>query len=186
MSIVFKKLSDDRFAIPIKIIVSYLLWKLFYHFADMNGTALGMFWDRLTFAFGREMASVTTLILQIFGMHVASSGTLIHLLESGKDVSIEEHCLAIPASVVFVISILSFKGSFKDKLWFISLGLFGIQLINLIRVSFLAWVLAYRPAAMFILHHSVVTVGVTYGLIFLMVIWWMRRNTGIKTTELPV
>ncbi len=173
----WQKLNDEKIAVPRKIVSVYLLWKLFYFFADQDGTTLGMVWDKTALAIGSAYAAATGAMLRIIGMKVNVQDIYVYLLESGKSIVVLEHCCAIPASVIFLVSIASFKGSIIEKLWFIPLGLAGIALINLTRLVFLCWVMANKPAAMFALHHSVVTVGFTYGLIFLMVAWWMKRHT---------
>lgn len=176
MTALSKLLRDEKLAIPIKIMMAYALWKLFYHFADTDGTSLGNAWDQFAIAFGNWYASSVAMMLNFIGIKTVATGIRVHMTDYDKSLTILEHCLAIPACVVFTITIVLFKGSLSDKLWFIPLGLLGITLVNLLRQVFLGWVLVSYPGAMFAFHHSVVTVGVTYGLIFLMIGWWMKRN----------
>lgn len=171
-------LKDEKIAVPAKIVAVYLLWKLFYFFADQDGTALGMAWDKFVLSVSSAYAGVTGAVLRVLGMRVNVTGFYVYLIDSGKSIAVLEHCCAIPACVIFVACIASFKGALTEKLWFIPLGLAGIVLINLTRLVFLCWVMANQPAAMFAMHHSVVTVGFTYGLILLMIMWWMRRHTA--------
>lgn len=109
-------------------------------------------------------------------MSTNADGININLLASNKQIWVEEHCLAIPAMVVFTGTVLAFKGSPKDKAWFIPVGLVGIIVINIIRLIFvsLAWV--YLTPYFFNLHHSLIYAVITYGFIFLMLRWWMKRQ----------
>ncbi|MFN8286282.1 MAG: archaeosortase/exosortase family protein [Chitinophagales bacterium] len=174
----FQLFKDEKIAVPAKIVAVYLLWKLFYFFADQDGTALGIVWDKLVLSISTAYANATGAVLHMIGMRAKVETIYVYLTDSGKSIAVLEHCCAIPACVIFVACIATFKGTLTEKLWFIPLGLAGIVFINLTRLVFLCWVMANQPAAMFAMHHSVITVGFTYGLILLMIMWWMKRHTS--------
>lgn len=175
MKINFKALLQEQYLIPIKIIAMYLLWKIFHYFLSIPGTALNHFWLDLVFRIGSIYASATSFLLTIFGMKAAGEGININLLESGKQVWVQDHCLAIPAMVIFTGAVIFFKGKWKDKVIFLMKGLAGIILINLIRLILvcIAWV--YLSAYFYKLNHAVLYVVVMYGFIFYMIASWMNK-----------
>ena len=176
MAFSLKTLREERYLVPAKIILVYLGWKVFHHFTTVPGTALHLWWAALCAHIGSWYASATSFILSLGGMSTNADGININLLASNKQIWVEEHCLAIPAMVVFTGTVLAFKGSPKDKAWFIPVGLVGIIVINIIRLIFvsLAWV--YLTPYFFNLHHSLIYAVITYGFIFLMLRWWMKRQ----------
>lgn len=177
MAFKIQSLKEERFLIPIKIVLVYVVWKVFHHFTTVQGTALNLFWAKLCLVLGNWYAVATSAVLSLFGMQSSAEGININLLVSNKQIWVQEHCLAIPAMIVFTGAVLFFTGSWKDKAWFIPVGLLGIAVINILRLVFvsLAWV--YLTEHFFNLHHSIIYAAITYGFIFLMVRWWMKRNT---------
>ena len=181
MKINSKTLLQEQYLVPIKIVSVYIAWRIFHHFASAKGTALNHYWELFIYRLGSIYASVTSAILSFFGMAASADGININLLETHRQVWVQDHCLAIPAIVVFVGSVIFFKGKAKDKLLFILTGLLGIILINLIRIIFVAVAFAKLTSLFFNLNHSLIYVIVTYGFIFYMIARWMNRT--IDKTE---
>jgi len=175
MKINLKALLQEQYLIPIKIIFVYILWKAFYFFASIPDTALHRFWLDFVARLGAVYAMAAGFILTICGMKAVSQGIIIHLVESGRQVLVLDHCLAIPAMVVFIGSVLFFRGRFKDKALFLLMGLSGIVLINLIRLILVSYAWVYLPAQVYIFHHSLLYVVIMYGFIFYMIASWMNR-----------
>jgi exosortase/archaeosortase family protein len=171
-----KTLAEERFLVPVKIVLVYVAWKVFHHFTTVNGTGLHLWWTGVCYRVGTWYAAATSTILSLFGMNTTAEGININLLTSNRQVWVEEHCLAIPAMVVFAGAVLFFRGSLKDKAWFIPVGIVGIVIINILRLIFvsLAWV--YLTPVFFNLHHSFIYLVITYSFIFLMIRWWMKRQ----------
>ena len=113
--------------------------------------------------------------IQLLRSYVNAKRNWINLIASYRQIWVQEHCLAIPAMVIFAGSVLLFKGRWLDKAVFLVQGLIGIILINIIRLIFvsLAWV--YLSAYYFKMHHSVIYVVAMYGFIFYMIVRWMNR-----------
>jgi exosortase/archaeosortase family protein len=181
MKINTKALLQEQYLIPLKIISVYLLWKIFHHFALIQGTTLNHYWNVFVYDLGSIYAYAASAILSLFGMKASSNGINIDLLESNRRVWVQDHCLAIPAIVVFIGSVVFFKGTAKDKLRFILIGLMGIILINMIRIIFVAVAFANFTDFYFNLNHSLIYVVITYGFIFYMIARWMNRT--IEKTE---
>jgi len=181
MKINTKTLLQEQYLIPIKIISVYFLWKFFHHFAIIPGTTLNHYWNIFIYDLGSIYAYAASEILSLFGMKASADGININLLASHKQVWVQDHCLAIPAIVVFIGSVVFFKGTAKDKLRFILTGLIGIIFINMIRIIFVAVAFVNFTEFYFNLNHSLIYLVVTYGFIFYMIARWMNRT--IDKTE---
>lgn len=170
--------QEDRFAIPAKIIGSYILWKIFHHFAKAPGTALAAWWEHFVFQLGTVYAAITVPLVRPFMDAVYSSGIDIHMTAGQvvKIVMVQDHCLALPAMVIFTATVIFFKGRWQDKLWFIPLGLLGVAMINLARLVFVCLTFLYASDYFFKINHSLVYVLMCYTFIFGMLAWWIRRN----------
>lgn len=124
---------------------------------------------------GTFYASITSAALNYFGADTFSEGIEIIYSVSNNHIRVEDHCLATPAMVVFAFSIVLFGGHWKNKLWFIPLGLFGIFIINLLRLMFVCYAFEHFSQKFYEINHSLIYVAITYGLIMAMIIWWMKR-----------
>lgn len=178
----FSKLwQEDRFSIPAKIILSYALWKVFHHYAKATGTPLAAWWEDVVFRLGTIYAAITVPLVRPFMDAVYSSGIDIHMTAGQvvRIVMVQDHCLAIPAMVIFTATVIFFRGRWQDKLWFIPLGLLGVAVINLSRLVFVCLTFLYASDVFFKINHSVVYVLLCYTFIFAMLAWWIRRNRSV-------
>lgn len=64
------------------------------------------------------------------------------------------------------------------------LGLAGIALINVARLFLLSLAWLYLSPYFFQMHHSLIYVAITYGFIFMMLRWWIKRSTTRVNAEL--
>lgn len=163
----------------IKIVSVYSLWKVFHYWINKPNSVLHEAWLNVIVGMGTFYASVTSSMLNIFNQSTISSGIKVIYTMSNKHIRVEDHCLAIPAMVVFTFSIILFSGPWKHKLWFIPLGLFGIFIINLIRLMFVCYAFENFSQRFYDINHSLVYVVITYSLIMAMIIWWMKKFDNI-------
>ena len=172
----FNSLKEERYLIPLKIVAVYLGWKVFYHFASIDGTALHLYWSHLCLILGHWHALATSAILSLFGMYTSVDGININLLAYNKQIWVLEHCLAIPAMVVFTGTVVFFKGSIRDKVWFIPLGLVGIITLNLLRLTMVSVAWVHLTPYFFYFHHTFIYAIGTYAFILFLLVWWMKRQ----------
>ena len=159
----------------INMVLVYAGWKAFaYYVGHSNGFAQEI-WSRAIYSLEVAYASATSDVLSFFGENTLSKGNSVIYPVLNKIITVADHCLAIPATVIFIGTILFFKGEWKDKLWFIPLGILFIVIINLIRLVFLCYTFAHFPRPYFDINHSLVYVVITYALIFLLIVWWMKK-----------
>lgn len=175
-----QKTGKHALSLPLKIVAVYICWKGFHYLAHLPGTWLTVKWQKICLVTGSFYALLTAWLLSTTNALTAyADGININLVEYNKQVWVQEHCLAIPAMVVFIGTVLLIKSPPGQKLWFITLGLSGIVLINTLRLVFvsLAWV--HLSEHFFNMHHSYIYTVVTYGFIFLMLAWWINRNSAV-------
>ena len=96
-------------------------------------------------------------------------------LSNTSGIYVANHCLGIPAMVVFTLIILSFGGALKHKLWYIPLGIIGILFINCMRIVGLVVLLKRSSPFFWELNHKYALLILTYGFIFWMVKVWMDK-----------
>ena len=90
------------------------------------------------------------------------------------NIHVKNFCLGIDMMFTLVALIISFPGKWIDRLWFIPLGIVGIQAINILRVIglCLSWIVIGRGD--FVDHHDVFNIIAVIFIFFLFVLWVNR------------
>jgi len=174
-----KKWSNDRATLfVLNMFVVYALWKLFAYYVKHSSGFIHESWGKIIISLGSIYATVTSFILNLFGERTVQTGISVFYPTENKIIRVEDHCLAIPATIIFVGTIVLFKGDWRTKLWFIPFGILLIIIINLTRLAFLCYTFAHFSRHFFDINHSVIYVIITYALVFMMIVWWMRKFSG--------
>jgi exosortase/archaeosortase family protein len=173
----FLKSEAGRYVV--KIVLVYVVWKVAHYFLLSPGRTLADWWTGVVTFIGAQYAVVTNGILKMFGEHSQQGykqiQAAVYFPERYRIVYVVEHCLAIPATIIFVSAIAMYRGSWKNKLWFIPMGILAIVVINLIRLVLLCFTFIHFSKTFYDVNHSVIYVIVTYALIMLLIAWWMRK-----------
>ena len=170
--------NANRFVMNMAIV--YLAWKVFSYYVNHSAGFVYHVWEKAIYLLGTAYASASGFILNFFGEYTTHSGITVLYPVLNKAIMVEGHCLGIPATVIFVGTIMLFKGDWLNKLWFIPLGVLLIVLINLTRLVLLCYIFAHYPRPFYEINHSLVYVIITYTLIFLLIVWWMRKFSDEK------
>ncbi len=168
----FKNLR--HFTVPLKIILVYVGWKVLHHFLSLPGSPLYTGWQHVTATVGHWYAVAASAVLSTGGLQAVAEGININLLLSNRQIYVQEHCLAIPAMVLFTGVVFCFAGSLVSKLRFVALGLTGIVLINILRLVFVSITWVYCSERFFEINHSYIYVFVTYSFIFAMLARYIK------------
>lgn len=177
--------KSNRFVL--QMVLVYLSWKLLYDYLSDSTGWLHQRWLDLVYHLSMLYTAASVAFLKNIGEQTVQQGNIIFFPLSNAKIIVEEHCLAIPAMYIFTFSILIFSGSWKNKLWFIPLGVLGVALINISRMVLLAFIFAHYPGKYFLFHHSYSFVLITYSLILGLVFTWMKyygniiRQTAVKS-----
>jgi len=174
-----KRLYEWRYFIILGFV--YAAWKgykeLYYRneFLTRLGSQIN---DCLSIAYVKSLGVIARLFGETFtiGEMVKHDHLYYYIRLAGSEgVYIGWHCLAVPTMVVFSGSILLFRGSFLKKMSFIALGNFVIFLINIFRMAGLMFMEKYSSGYFFKFNHSFTYLVITYTIVFLLIIYYMRR-----------
>lgn len=154
----------------VKVALVYGGWKLFSVFFFDSPIWIGL---------KEKLAHVTTyfaykMLIPIFKEDVMMYPRAI-VVNGTKGIQVADFCLAIPAMVMFTAFIAIYSGKFVHKLWFIPSGLMAIFLINAFRIASLAYIQKAYSYKVFHFFHSYAYIVIVYGLIFLLVKFWMDK-----------
>ena len=184
--ILSRNLANKRLILPIEFLLKmslvYIGWRCFKYVAESNEGFLwgGWFWLKNTL--GNSITTCAAYILQAANYTLFYEGRTL-ILQGTNGIYFADLCLGVAPMVIFTGFILSYGTNFKNKLWFIPLGIFLIFCINVVRVVALALIQLHLPHY-FQLAHSYLYVLITYGLIFILVMWWMNKLADNKIVVL--
>ncbi len=105
----------------------------------------------------------------------------IDLYDSIMNIYIKNFCLGIDMMFVFTALIISFPGTWRNRLWFIPLGIVGIQFINIGRIvgMSLSWIILDRGD--FVDHHDVFNLIATIFIFLMFTIWVnLKKKPALK------
>jgi exosortase/archaeosortase family protein len=170
-----KWINDPANLFVFNMVVVYAAWKVFSFYVNHSSGFMHTAWIKAIVFLGTAYASVTSFLLNILGERTAYYGIEIYYPVQNRIIRVEDHCLAIPATIIFVGTIALFTGSWKDKLWFIPMGILFIVIINILRLIFVCETFVYFTNQFFEINHTVIYVLITYALIFVLIIWWMKK-----------
>jgi exosortase/archaeosortase family protein len=155
----------------VKLMGSYAVWKLVYYLLETRDPAYwGQFKDAVAARTVQFAAWLDNNLLQVpVGYNPRNL-----IIEGHKGIFLADHCIGIPAYVVFSLFIAIYSGKWYHKLWFIPLGVAGIFFINSFRIAALAYLQKNTSEGFFQFNHSYTYLVTSYGLIFLFIIWWVE------------
>lgn len=128
--------------------------------------------DTVIEPFTAGVAKVSGVTLDLIGQDITMQGTIIQ----GADfaVNIRNGCNGVETMLIFISAVLAFPAAWSARLWGLVLGVFAIQVVNLLRVVALYLTGVYVPR-LFDASHTVVwqTVVILFGV--LLWIFWASR-----------
>lgn len=159
--------------ITLAIHFSYRFWayNLFYW-----PIQAGMF-DLQEAMAGWVCSQSTWLLQHIFNISFVSAGQTIQF-DNGCRIAINCSCAGDKQILQFVLLMLIYPGSWKNKLWYIPLGMLIIHLTNVLRIMLVSSVAIHIPQWLVISHDTVLR-GMFYAVIFVLWLIWVRKiNPG--------
>jgi len=99
----------------------------------------------------------------------------IDLYDSVINIHVRNYCLGVDMTAMLTALIISFPGEWKHRAWFIPMGVVGIILINILRVTMLCLTTIHYGYDQFIDHHNIFN-AITTVFIFLMFVMWVRMH----------
>ncbi|MEI6521861.1 MAG: exosortase/archaeosortase family protein [Bacteroidia bacterium] len=111
------------------------------------------------------------IFLRWVGYEVINDGPLIKIVGT-PGVLVGPACIGLGVLYGFVALMFVYPGPLKKKLWFTPIGIFGILIINSIRISSLAITSSINPDSVDFMHKYVFNV-LAYIFIFIMWVLWV-------------
>jgi exosortase/archaeosortase family protein len=162
----------EGFSLIWKSMLAYGLWFILRN-SFTKITFLIPFWNSFNDLIASWYIGLSAWTLGLMG-HPTRFNTRNLLIEGTNGLYAGNHCLGISAGFIFVFIILLLKGTWKAKLSYISFGIVVIFLINWFRIVGLAFMLKYGSKAFFHFNHSYTYLVMVYGIIFLMIIYFLN------------
>jgi exosortase family protein XrtF len=136
--------------------------------------------DPITLWTSRNVAFILKLLQEpIFLFTETASPYVSFLRGSASVIRVFEGCNGINVAIVYIAFLFAFKGSLKQTLVFLLLGLLVIYVSNLVRVSLLYGVAIRFPSTLYFFHKYLFT-GILYLVVFILWYLWIRQ---IKSRE---
>lgn len=180
-----KTLTDKKLIAPAEFVLNmavvYACWRLVKYMGETNPNFLWGGWHWFNDMIGNTLATCSATLMKLVGYELVHYKRIV-TLEGTRGIYIADLCLGVAPMVIYTGFILSYGDNRKDKLWFVPLGLLVIFIINVLRVTALA-LIQYHYNSLFKFAHEYLYVTVTYGFIFLMVMWWMNKWADKKSVQ---
>ena len=159
--------NNPYFRFTFFAILLYVLWYVLYE-AWIHPSGL---WDKYII---NSLVDIANWMLRAFGFTTfdASPGDPIRTagIDGTTGVWIGDPCNGFSLFALFLIFMIAYPGPWKQKLWYIPLGLVLIHLVNAMRVAALAYILKVNWHYLEFNHNYTFTI-IVYGFVF--ILWWI-------------
>ena len=155
------------------LMLSHFFWK-FTVLGDETETVVTFFGMNISAPFNLmadHVAKVTTRMLEIMGYSISLSADNVVRHDNNVAVHVVWACTGLKQAYIFVCIIAFYRGTLKNKLWFIPLGLLVVYLFNIFRIVAITALIKEHPEWFYILHEHVFKY-LFYVIIFGMWIYW--------------
>ena len=138
--------------------------------------------------FTEQVANQTFEFMKIFSNEVRTAYNLrepsVNFYYKERLISrIIEGCNAISVMILFASFVFAFSSHWKKTILYITLGIFIIHVLNVVRIGLLTFALYYCPSQKELLHDIVFPLFI-YGVVFVLWILWVTKFSGYgKTTS---
>ncbi|MFZ4548065.1 MAG: archaeosortase/exosortase family protein [Bacteroidales bacterium] len=120
------------------------------------------------------------LDVHVFGMDVLLySPNVIHFNDNNTGINVNESCSGFKQMWQVLILFLLFPGPWKQKVWYIPMGLLSMFLFNIVRIVALSFAMLYWPQHWDFIHLWVLR-PVYYFIIFILWVIWVEKYGGMK------
>lgn len=157
------------------LLVAHFFWK-FTVVGDECGDAVTFFGCDISAPFilmSAHIANVVYAVLGWLGYDLELTGTTI-FFANGHGVSIIWGCSGLKQMFIFACILLTARGPWQHKLWFVPMGMVACYAINMVRITLLTMVVCHHPEWFHVLHEYVLKY-LFYGIIFMFWVWWEER-----------
>lgn len=136
---------------------------------------------RLDSAVAHHAALLAGRLLDALGPGSVVDGRLVRL-PSGSGVLVADACTGLAVVGLFAGFVLAYPGRWRDRAWFLPLGVLAVHLANAVRIAFLAWFVDVWPD-LFVPVHQWGAQPFFYAVVFALWMAWVRL--GPRPAETP-
>jgi len=158
----------------VKALLLYILWFIAYDFIIAPNQKLD---DYLNY----RVATDAGFLLRIGGMEGGTQAGFhqtIVCIKNQTVVGVGNPCNGLELFVLFAGFIICFPGLWKNKWWFILVGMVLIHFINVLRTVALSLIQYKAPEYLDFNHHYTFTI-IVYSVIFFLWIFWTNRYSNL-------
>jgi exosortase/archaeosortase family protein len=150
--------------------ILYFGWYFFYELYLLPSTAIDEMLVDLLVRGAESFLRLLNFDLRVFddGLyrnHIAIDGT--------AGVTVGAPCDGMILMALFIIFVSAYPGTNKNRLWFIPLGLFVIQFMNVLRIMALAFIVYWNEDYL-AFNHDYTFTALVYAVVFAFWWWWSK------------
>jgi exosortase/archaeosortase family protein len=118
--------------------------------------------------------------VHVFGIDVLLySPNVIYFKDNNTAINVNESCSGFKQMWQVLVLFLLFPGPWKQKLWYIPMGMLSMFLFNIVRIVALSFAMLYWPQHWDFIHLWVLR-PVYYFIIFVLWVIWVEKYGGMK------
>lgn len=176
----------DVIIFMVTLLVANYFWK-FTVMGDEAGLDSTVTWFGLNITapfdlLSKHIAACVYWIVGLFRDTVVMKGDHIVGFQNGHGSSIVWSCSGLKQMFIWLCLILTVRGGWKHKLWFIPLGWIICHAFNILRIAIITLFLEFHPE-WFTTLHDYIFKYLFYGMMFLLWVWFVERIRGPLVTE---
>lgn len=93
---------------------------------------------------------------------------------SAHSLQVEQACDSLDLMGLFAVFVLAYPGPWKQRLWYIPVGVVLIHLLNIVRITSLC-IIEYKDPSLLDFNHKYTFTGVMYLFIFGLWYYWVKK-----------
>jgi exosortase H (IPTLxxWG-CTERM-specific) len=155
-----RRVSIRRFILTYFVLMGAFLFLMRFqpilHHVDINNI------------YSKSLVVITNNILNILNVKSSYHGTILNL--PGISLDVKFGCNGLEAVMIYVVAILSFPAQWKKKLLGIAIGFIAIQVINIARITALAYAAVHFQEQFETIHTYVaqgIMIAIVLGIFFI-------------------
>jgi len=150
--------------------ILYFGWYFFYELYLLPSTSIDEILVDFLVKGAESFLQLLNFTVRIFddGLyrnHIAIDGT--------AGVTVGAPCDGMILMALFIIFVVAYPGTNKNRLWFIPLGLFVIQFMNILRIMALAFIVYWNEDYL-AFNHDYTFTALVYAVVFAFWWWWSK------------
>jgi exosortase/archaeosortase family protein len=167
----FKAIQDVLLFILITMAIHFAwrFWSIRLEYAPVAGSMAALSDGTI----GWLVVQTSWILDHIFRIPFYVDGNILWF-DNKYGLSVNESCSGIKQIAQFVLLMILFPGPWKQKAWFIPLGITIVYLTNVVRLVLLGLTLDLIPAHQHVIHRYLLR-AMFYVVIFFLWVWWVNR-----------